>query len=376
MSNEKQTRKVFYIDPMSMRNLARYDYNLLNGMELQVYYFCSRQYDYKTLSGIRYRKVFCYNGIKPVALKVTSYLLSYLVIFFYTLMVRPDIIHVQWCKIPKTDSLYMRLAKVLTGARIVHTAHNVLPHNTGLRYKGIYTYIYGMVDALIVHSRRTKEEIVSQFAVAPDKIHVIRHGIIGMDERAEPASAYDAYKCLDGRFVITSLGEQSYYKGIDVLADVWLSTPELCHAKDLMLVIVGKNKGLDLSPLSKADNVYVKDEKIPDEEYMYLVRHTDVYMLPYREISQSGALLTIMAEHIPVVVTDVGGIADPFEYGRIGWIVPRLTKEALRETLLSIVGNKEEARRIKGDGATWQRVNAHYDWCEINRQTQWLYESL
>ena len=376
MSNEKQTRKVFFIDPMSMRNVARYDYNLLNGMELQVYYFCSKHYDYKPLPGIRCRKVFCYNRIKPVALKAASYLLSYLVIFFYTLIVRPDIIHVQWCKIPRSDSLYMWLAKVLTGARIVHTAHNVLPHNTGLRYKGIYSYIYGMVDALIVHSCRTKEEIVAQFAVDPDKIHVIRHGIIGMDEQVGHVSAYDAYKCLDGRFVITSLGEQSYYKGIDVLADVWLSTPELRYAEDLMLVIVGQHKGLDLSLLSKAANVYIKDEKIPDEEYMYLVRHTDVYLLPYREISQSGALLTIMAEHIPVVVTDVGGITDPFEYGRIGWIVPRLTKEALRETLLSVVGNKEEARRIKSDEATWQRVNAHYDWREISHQTQRLYESL
>ena len=376
MNNDKQTRKVFYIDPMSMRNLARYDYNLLNGMESQVYYFCSKQYDYKTLPGIRYRKVFCYNSIKPVALKVASYLLSYFVIFFHTLIVRPDIIHVQWCKIPKSDSLYMRLAKKLTGARIVHTAHNVLPHNTSRRYEDIYARIYGMADAVIVHSRRTKEEIAAQFVVAREKIHVIRHGIIGMDGHAGHASAYDCYKCLDGRFVITSLGEQSYYKGIDVLADVWLSTPELCHAKDLMLVVIGKNKGIDLSQLGKADNVYVKDEKISDEEYMYLMRHTDVYMLPYREISQSGALLTVMAEHIPVVVTDVGGLTDPFEYGRIGWIVPRLTKEALRDTLLAVVGNKDEARRIRSDKATWQRVNARYDWREISRQTQRLYESL
>lgn len=376
-SGSKHRTTVFYIDPMSMRNLARYDFHLLEHLVSDVYYFCSRHYDYKPLPNVQFRKVFRYNQINSIALKTASYLLSYLLVLFHTLRIRPDVVHIQWCKLPQADSLYMWLTKKFIRARIVFTVHNVLPHNTGLRYKNIYSRIYNkMADAIIVHSARTKDEITSQFDVDPAKIHVINHGIIPMERETDNPSTPDYYKQFEGRFIITSLGEQSHYKGIDMLADVWLSTPQLRRSGDLMLIIAGKNKGINLSELSLLDNVYLKDEKISDDEYIRLLRLTDVYVLPYRDISQSGALLTLMAEHIPVAVTDVGGLTDPFQYGNIGWIIPKPTREALRDTLLHIVANKEEARNIKADQATWQTVCSHYAWDLISRQTQQLYENL
>ena len=45
-TDQIHSAKVFYIDPQSMINLAKYDYYLLNGMDLPVYYFCSRYYDF------------------------------------------------------------------------------------------------------------------------------------------------------------------------------------------------------------------------------------------------------------------------------------------------------------------------------------------
>lgn len=369
---EKASRKVFYIDPMSMKNLSVYDHNLLSNMKGDITYFCSKHYDYKPLENVRMVKAFAYNYISNIYLKAASYIMSYLRIALLTITKRPQVVHVQWCKIPKWDLRYLRFAKRVAGSKIIITAHNILPHNTGEKYKHVFSDIYNTADVIIVHTQRTKGEMIDMFGIEEGKIHVMRHGIVSIAEE-EPTSSLPDF---NGKFVIASLGEQSQYKGIDLLAEAWAITPELREDEDLRLLIAGKVKGLDLSNIEGIENVYIRDEKLPNGDFIALLRLVNVYVLPYRKISQSGALMTAMAENIPVAVTDVGGLTEPLQFGKIGWVIPACTMEAVREALLHIVANKDEALRIKSDHATWDCVKAHYQWSAISQQLQHLYNSI
>ena len=181
-----------------------------------------------------------------------------------------------------------------------------------------------------------------------------------------------------GKTVFSALGYQNFYKGTDLLARVWAETPELRNSQNAMLLIIGKvnETRLDLSMLDGIDNVIVENRRIPDEEFVYLLRHTSVYLLPYKEISQSGAMLTVLTEHIPLLMTDVGSLAEPLSIAPIGWKIQPSDEQDLKKALLYLIDHDEEIEAIHNDQQAWEKVCAFYDWTIISRQTQELYESL
>jgi glycosyltransferase involved in cell wall biosynthesis len=140
-----------------------------------------------------------------------------------------------------------------------------------------------------------------------------------------------------------------------------------------MLILAGKVVGIDLTPLKQCANVKVEDSRLTNEEYMFLLRRTDVYMLPYRKISQSGALFTAMTEHIPLLVSDAGGLSEPLDMANIGWKVKAGDKESLRQQLIYIANHNEDIAKIKDDSDSWERLCDAYGWTEISHKTSVLY---
>lgn len=374
-----------YIDPQSYHNLAKYDYSLLSNIDGRIHYVCSELYDYKPLpSNIRQHRVFRYTKYQHNAVKAISYILTYLTLVLRFIWWRPSVIHIQWFRIPHFDYVMVRLLQRVFKAQIIFTAHNVLPHQ-GNEHKceEVFRKAYHTFDRIIVHSQSTKEEIISKFHLDEKKIEVIRHGILSFDinDTAYEASkvAFDEkYSILNGKTVFSALGYQNFYKGTDLLARVWAETPELRNSKNAVLLIIGKVNAadMDLSMLDDIENVIVDNRRMSDEEFLYLLRHTSVYLLPYREISQSGAMLTVLPERIPLLMTDVGSLAEPLSVAPIGWKMQQAEYSELRNALTYLLSHKEDIDAIRNDHQAWEKVCKFYDWQDIGRQTQKLYESL
>ena len=375
---------VFYIDPQSMINLAKYDYYLLRGIDMPICYFCSKYYDADVNPRLTYKGVFRYNKLNSNWQKAISYISSWLVILCYVVSLRPKVVHIQWFRIPRFDYLMVRLLQRVFRIKVVFTAHNILPHQGNeSKNTDVFRKAYHAFDRIIVHSQATKEEITETFHVDGDKIEVIRHGILPFDVSDDQYKACkpqldEKYAALRGKTVFSALGYQNFYKGTDLLARVWAETPELRNSQNAMLLIIGKvnETRLDLSMLDGIDNVIVENRRIPDEEFVYLLRHTSVYLLPYKEISQSGAMLTVLTEHIPLLMTDVGSLAEPLDIAPIGWKIQPSNEQDLKKALLYLIDHDEEIEAIHNDQQAWEKVCAFYDWTIISRQTQELYESL
>lgn len=382
MSKQQSSKHIFFVDPQSMINLAKYDYYLLEGVDLPVTYFCSKYYDFEINPRLTYKHVFRYNHLATNSQKAISYVISWIQILAYAVSKRPKVVHIQWFRIPRLDLLMVRLLQRVVGAKVVFTAHNVLPHQGNeIKATDVFSKAYAAFDRVIVHSQVTKDELVSTFRIDAGKVEVIRHGILPIDNAKDSYSQtehdYDTkYAALKGKTVFAALGYQNHYKGTDLLATVWASTPALRDSRDTMLVIIGKvnDKSMDLSMLAQCDNVICDNRRIPDEEFLYLLRHTSVYVLPYRDISQSGAMLTAIAEHIPLLVTDVGSLAEPLSIAPVGWKMQKASEQELQEALLYLASHKEIIRAIHDDSASWAKVCKFYDWAAISHQTQQLYE--
>lgn len=374
-------KKIFYIDPQSMNNLSEYDYSVTKEIDCEIIYLCSKYYDYKINPKLKYIYVFKYNYIKNVFRKSLSYVISLIYIAILIIKYKPVLVHIQWFKIPKLDYLFWKVVKKIFRIKIIHTAHNVLPHNTGNTYHDIYRKIYkNLSDKIIVHSTNTQEELCGLFHIEKEKVTIIRHGLLKMQynefEYKNQFRNSPLYEIIQDKIVFTSLGEQSYYKGSDLIIKTWLKTPQLNQSDKCVLVMAGKFDKIDYKKIENHKNVFIKNQRISNEEYMFWLKHTDAYLLPYRTISQSGALLTALSEHIPVITTNVGGISEPISIANIGWNIGDAKIENLQKTLLNILHSPEEILNIKKDDEGWKKIEKFYDWRKISKETELLYELL
>ena len=172
-------KKIFYIDPQSMNNLSEYDYSVTKEIDCEIIYLCSKYYDYKINPKLKYIYVFKYNYIKNVFRKSLSYVISLIYIAILIIKYKPVLVHIQWFKIPKLDYLFWKVVKKIFRIQIIHTAHNVLPHNTGNTYHDIYRKIYkNLSDKIIVHSANTQEELCGLFHIEQEKVAIIKHGLL------------------------------------------------------------------------------------------------------------------------------------------------------------------------------------------------------
>ena len=375
-------RNYAYVDPQSMLNLANYDHHLLTNIEADdIHYVCSKFYDYRPLPpNVHQHRLFRYNHLGSKTAKAVSYMFSYLTLLFCLLRWQPQVVHIQWLRIPAFDLFFYKLIKRLLHTRIVFTAHNILPHDSGDRYKWTMEKFYRLTDKVIVHTNTTRNDLLAMFHLPADKVTVIPHGILDLncDEQKlhEAEEQLDRHYQLEGKMVFASLGHQYYYKGVDVIAKVWAETPELRDNPHCRLLFVGRNRGVDLSVAEGIANVTIEDRLLSDEEFYYLLRHTDVHLLTYRNISQSGLLLTAISTQTPILVTDIGGLTEPLSIAPIGWVLPQLDEEHVRQQLLWFLHHPEEIEKVKNDKASWQRVHQNYDWKNIGRETQDVYEAV
>ena len=380
-NNLRMKKKIFYIDPQSMNNLSEYDYSVTKEIDCEIIYLCSKYYDYKINPKLKYIYVFKYNYIKNVFQKSLSYVISLIYIAILIIKYKPVLIHIQWFKIPKLDYLFWKVVKKIFRIKIIHTAHNVLPHNTGNTYHDIYRKIYkNLSDKIIVHSTNTQEELCGLFHIEKEKVTIIRHGLLKMKyneyEYKNQFRNSPLYEIIQDKIVFTSLGEQSYYKGSDLIIKTWLKTPQLNQSDKCVLVMAGKFDKIDYKKIENHKNVFIKNQRISNEEYMFWLKHTDAYLLPYRTISQSGALLTALSEHLPVITTNVGGISEPISIANIGWNIGDAKIQNLQKTLLNILHSPEEILNIKKDDEGWKKIEKFYDWRKISKETELLYKFL
>ena len=377
-------KTLFYIDPMSYNNLAIYDYSLLNNSpdnkDLEIFFFGNAKYNFKEFNNINFIPIFNYSDRRYIG-KIVSYIFSYIKIFLCVIKKKPVIIHCQWFKLPWFDLHVIKLIKrVFLNIKIIYTAHNVLPHDKSEKYRLIYSKLYNKVDFIITHTESSKEEIVSLCNKNKENIHVIPHGLINY--KIENEIIADEIKKLKRKHkiinqkIFISLGIQSYYKGIDLILNSWIKSKDLNNNDNLLLIIAGKGDLEYYKYIKSSTNIIIRNEFISDKEFIAYFKIADVVLLPYRKISQSGVLLTAINEEVPVLVSNVGGLTEPFRCGRIGWIMSETSQDELANLLTKISKNPQEINSIKNDKISWNKVKDYYNWSRIQKTTFNFYETV
>jgi len=133
--------------------------------------------------------------------------------------------------------------------------------------------------------------------------------------------------------VLLFFGNVRRYKGLDVLID---ALPEAIRRAPRILALVAgefyedvENYRSRIRERDVTDYVRIDDRYIPTEDVAAYFSAADVVVHPYRSATQSGVVRTAQSFEVPVIGTDVGGLAadigsggvvvtseDPVELGR------------------------------------------------------------
>jgi glycosyltransferase involved in cell wall biosynthesis len=225
----------------------------------------------------------------------------------------PDIIHVQFLPMLRwhvpMDLWFVKFFQ-RRNTKIVLTVHDLLPHDTGNRYKDLFQSLYSDVDAIICHSDHVAARLEAEFHVPISRISIIPHGpffydlpIHGSEQIVQSFGLKDAYPLFLFQGIILP------YKGVDLLLNAWRLVED--QNADAWLVIAGTGSAELLDQLRlqmqtlDLQRVRLHFSFISTEELVTLYTVADVVVYPYRAVTTSGALATGLALGKALVASDI-----------------------------------------------------------------------
>ena len=116
------------------------------------------------------------------------------------------------------------------------------------------------------------------------------------------------------------------YKGLDLLLDAWAQLKRSGRTEGRRLIVAGEFYTAREPYLQRIaahglqEEVLLHDRFVPDEEVKYYFSAADFVVQPYKTATQSGVTQIAYQFCVPMVVTDVGGLAEIVPDGRVGYV--------------------------------------------------------
>lgn len=206
--------------------------------------------------------------------------------------------------------------------KIVAITDNVIPHEHRPGDMAFTKYFLKSADAFLAMSKDVLKDL-KQFTdkpsiFSPHPVYDNYGNAVGREEACKKLglNPNDKY--------IIFFGFIRKYKGLDLLLDAMKD--ERIKQAGIKLIVAGEFYGDGDSYLQQIQNNGIGDsvklftEFIPNDEIKYYFSATDLVVQPYRTATQSG--ITQVAYHFekPMVVTNVGGLAEVVPDGKVGFV--------------------------------------------------------
>lgn len=258
---------------------------------------------------------------------------------------RPDLVVVRYWLPFMAPSLgtILRRVKRNQHSRIVCIADNIIPHEKRPGDDRLTRYFLNSVDAFVTMSRKVFDDL-RRFTARPAFVAV--HPLYDNFGEAIPKRvARETLGLPMDQRIILFFGFIRAYKGLDLLLKA-MALPQLKNS-GIKLLVAGEfyenRKQYDdlIASLGVEEQLILKTDFIPDSEVRDYLCAADFVIQPYRAATQSG--VTPLAYHFekPMLVTNVGGLADMVPHEKAG-IVTQPEPAAIADGILNLYAKGEE----------------------------------
>ncbi len=229
-------------------------------------------------------------------------------------------------------------------------------------------------DRLICCSRFMAEQISHTFGVPTSKLNIIHNGVDApkFNIKANFRRAKEKY-APKGAKLILYVGRLVHEKGVHVLIG---AMPEvLSKIPNVKLIIVGEG-GMKESLQKEAHELGVSDKVsfagfIDDETLRLLYKISDVAVFPSIYEPFGIVALEAMAAKLPVVVSDVGGLAEIVKHNKTGVKVYPDNSDSLSLGILKILTNQKYADTLTKNA--YKAIISRNDWDSLAEKTAETY---
>jgi len=266
----------------------------------------------------------------------------------------------------------LKIAKKNKHTKVISIVDNMIPHEKRIGDRLLTNYFVKTVDGFIAMSEKVKNDIKT-FSHKP--VSISPHPIF--NHFGDPITKLEARLQLGlpkEDKIILFFGYIRKYKGLDLLIHAMAN--EAIKKLGIQLMIVGEfyedaSAYHDLvSSLGLQDQIKFYSNYIPDGEVKNYVCSADFIIQPYRNATQSG--VTPLAYHFekPMLVTNVGGLADTVPNLKTGIVVATTTEAIAKgiETLYEL-GENHFIANIKEE-------KKKYSWAQMTEKFLALYQQL
>ena len=265
---------------------------------------------------------------KSKLLKTFKYFTYQSKVLLYAILNKSSVIHYQFFR-SRTDSIGFFVLRIFH-KRIVHTAHNVLPHEKKKIDYFLNNLVYKSAEAIIVHSEFIKQKLLKNFKKDENKVFVVPHGNFDFFAEVNSDKKINAREELNlnsNDKVMLFFGIIRQYKGLDMLLDAF--DIAATKVEGIKLLIAGSTASAEvteryvdkISSLKHSDKINYKFQFIPINEVSLYFKAADVILLPYKEIDHSGIIHLAYSFGKPVIATRVGDFEEVIEHNKCGFIL-------------------------------------------------------
>lgn len=218
-----------------------------------------------------------------------------------------------------------RVAKRNGHTKCIALVHNMIPHEPSVLDKLFAPSFVRNTDGFVALSQSVLTDIAKlggenkPAACSPHPIYD-HYG-----ERMPKAAACEALNLDPGKEYILFFGLVRAYKGLDLLIDAFAKVKD--ELPQLRLLIAGEfyedeqKYREQIAGAGLNERVIVRNEFIPDADLRKYFGAASLIVQPYKSATQSGVTQVAFHFEKPILVTDVGGLAEIVHHGRMGYAV-------------------------------------------------------
>ena len=162
---------------------------------------------------------------------------------------------------------------------------------------------------IVVHNSLSYDELLKKISsTEKEKVCIIPHGnFIGLNEITNTIETAKYFNLDSNKIHLLFFGMIKKSKGLEVLIESLKDIPSNVH-----LIIAGRTRNISfnhyentINELNLSSRVHPVIRYITNDERNKLFNFSDLVVLPYRKIYQSGVLLQAMSYGLPVIASDL-----------------------------------------------------------------------
>jgi glycosyltransferase involved in cell wall biosynthesis len=266
---------------------------------------------------------------------------------------RPDMVIFRFW-LPFMGPALGTVARLVRGnghTRVVAITDNVIPHEKRPGDGPLTQYFLSACDGFVTMSRSVLGNL-QQLGFGSKPALYRPHPLYDNFGPAKPKAEALAALGLPAQFrYVLFFGFIRAYKGLDILLEA-MADPRVA-ALPVKLIIAGEfyEEAAPYEALIKKHHLESRlvraTDFIPNEQVANYFSAADMVIQPYKNATQSG--VSQVAYHFgrPMLVTDVGGLAELIPNGVVGYVVPP-TAPAIADALVDFYANNREVTLAAG----------------------------